>query len=63
MHGGPLKSQEQALQILGQSQTNLEEIERESHNGREVWCITLSFPINVDQLAPDHAFCGGRAAV
>ncbi len=45
-------AQRQALAMLGQPHTNLEEIERESHNGREVWSITLSFPRNLDQFGP-----------
>jgi hypothetical protein len=45
-------AQEQARQVLGELHTNLEEIERETHNGREVWSITLSFPRHLDQLSP-----------
>jgi len=48
-------AQEQARQVLGELHTNLEEIERETHNGREVWSITLSFPRQLsplDQLSP-----------
>ena len=45
-------AQQQAELMLGQRNTNLEEIERESYNGREVWDITLSFPRNLDLLAP-----------
>jgi hypothetical protein len=45
-------AQQQAVLMLGQPHTNLEEIERESHNGREVWDITLSFPRKLEQLAP-----------
>ncbi len=45
-------AQRQALAMLGQPHTNLEEIERESYNGREVWSITLSFPRNLDHLGP-----------
>jgi len=33
-----------AAEMLNQGFGNLEEIERESYKGREVWSITLSFP-------------------
>ena len=33
-----------AAEMLEQSSTNLEEIERDSYKGREVWSITLSVP-------------------
>jgi len=46
------KAKEQAVLMLGQTHTNLEEVERDSHNDREVWSITLSFPRNLDQLSP-----------
>lgn len=45
-------AKQQAIFMLGQRHANLEEIERESYNGREVWSITLSFPRDLDQLAP-----------
>jgi len=35
-----------AADMLGQTHFNLEELERETHNDREVWSITLSFPRN-----------------
>ena len=31
---------------------SVEEIERQSHNGREVWSITLSVPKSLDKLPP-----------
>ncbi len=31
-----------AADMLGQAHSNLEELERETYNGREVWSITLS---------------------
>jgi hypothetical protein len=45
-------AQQQAELMLGKRNTNLEEIERDSHGGHEVWDITLSFPRNLDLLAP-----------
>jgi hypothetical protein len=33
-----------AVEMLGQTPTYLEEIERESYKDREVWSITLSLP-------------------
>lgn len=32
-----------AAELLGQTASNVEEIERESYNGRDTWSITLSF--------------------
>jgi len=45
-------AKQQALFMLGQPHANLEEIERETHNGRDVWSITLSFPRDLNQLVP-----------
>jgi len=33
-----------AAEILDQTASNVEEIERETNNGRDAWSITLSFP-------------------
>lgn len=41
-----------ALEMLAQASSSLEEIERESYKGREVWSITLSLPRDVSHLAP-----------
>jgi hypothetical protein len=47
-----------AVDLLSQNRSNLEEIERDSYKGREVWSITLSLPRdtslpqNPNQLAP-----------
>ena len=37
-------AKEKAVDMLGQASLNLEEIERDSYKGREVWSITLSLP-------------------
>jgi len=41
-----------AAEILGQSKSSLEEIERETYKGREVWAITLGVPRDMDWLSP-----------
>ena len=38
--------------MLGDSAFNLEEIERDSYKGSEVWSITLSFPKDLSSLSP-----------
>lgn len=40
-----------AAEILGQSKSSLEEIERETYKGREAWAITLGVPRNLDLLS------------
>jgi hypothetical protein len=45
-------AKQRAADVLGQGITTLEEIERETYKDREVWSITLSFPRDLDQLAP-----------
>jgi hypothetical protein len=35
-----------AADMLGQANSDLEELERERYNDHEVWSITLSFPRN-----------------
>jgi hypothetical protein len=47
-----LRAQQHAVEVLGQTKSNLEEIERETYKDREVWCITLSFPRDLNQVAP-----------
>ena len=42
----------EATDMLNQTSPNLEEIERDSYKGREVWSITLSLPRDVRQLPP-----------
>jgi hypothetical protein len=37
-------AKERAADMLNQASFNLEEIERDSYRGREVWSITLSLP-------------------
>jgi hypothetical protein len=39
-----------AADMLSQASSNLEEIERDTYKGREVWNITLSLPRDVSQL-------------
>jgi hypothetical protein len=36
--------------MLNQASSNLEEIEKDSYRGREVWSITLSLPRDMTQL-------------
>jgi hypothetical protein len=43
---------ERAVDMLGQASFHLEEIERDSFKGREVWSITLSLPKDLKHLAP-----------
>jgi hypothetical protein len=46
-------AKEHAAEVLGEASWRLEEIERESYKGREVWDITLSFRRNpLDGLSP-----------
>lgn len=37
-------AKEKAVEMLNQTPINLEELERDSYKGRDVWSITLSFP-------------------
>jgi hypothetical protein len=41
-----------AAELLGQGSSNVEEIERESYNGRDTWSITLSLPSTIS--LPGH---------
>jgi hypothetical protein len=45
-------AKQQAATMLEQHLSSLEEIERESYKGREVWDITLSFARTWDDLSP-----------
>lgn len=47
-----VQAKRSAADILGVSDASLEEIERESYQGRESWSITLGFPPKLDQAAP-----------
>lgn len=38
-------AKQKAEEMLGRPPIQLEEVEREKYKGREVWSITLSFPI------------------
>lgn len=49
-------AREIAIDMLSQLPNNLEEIEREKYQGREIWNITLSFPKKPEELAPLSAF-------
>jgi hypothetical protein len=42
-----LVAKAKAAEILSQSSSNVEEIERESYKDRDTWSITLSFPPSV----------------
>ena len=43
-------AKEKAGEMLNLAPSNLEEIERDSYRGREVWSITLSLPRDMTQL-------------
>jgi hypothetical protein len=43
-------AKEKAAEMLSQGPSSLEEIERESYKGRDVWSITLSFPRDLTAL-------------
>lgn len=45
-------AKERAAEILNEASSNLEEIERDSCKGRDVWSITLSLSRDVSQLSP-----------
>ena len=45
-------AKKEAWNLLDQASSNLEEIERHSYNGREVWSITLSVPRNAKLTGP-----------
>ena len=45
-------AKEKAAELLNQTSSNLEEIERESYKDREVWSITLSFPRDLNPMSP-----------
>jgi hypothetical protein len=45
-------AKEKAAEMLGQASSGLEEIERETYKDRDVWSITLSFPRDLNQVAP-----------
>src|SRR5438067_2336852 len=40
-----------AAEILGQTKTTLEEIERETYKGRDAWAITLGVPRDLDLVS------------
>ena len=45
-------AKQSAVDMLNESGTSLEEIERESYKDRDVWSITLSLPRHLEQLEP-----------
>jgi len=45
-------AREKAADLLNQSTSNLEEVERDSYKAREVWSITLSLRRDLTQLSP-----------
>jgi hypothetical protein len=45
-------AKEKAAELLNQTSSNPEEIERDSYKDREVWSITLSLPREMNELAP-----------
>jgi|HubBroStandDraft_4_1064222.scaffolds.fasta_scaffold737484_2 hypothetical protein len=42
-------AKQKAAEVLDQSASRVEEIERDSYKGRDVWSITLSFPRDPNQ--------------
>jgi hypothetical protein len=55
-------AKQKAVEMLGQRAFNLEELERETYKGRDVWNITLSFIANPEQasiIATFSALAGG----
>ena len=47
-----LLAKDKAEEMLGPGPSYLEEIERESYKGREIWSITLSFPRGSGEMSP-----------
>ena len=52
LHAAVFTAKQKAAEVLGQTPLNLEEIEREVYQGKDVWTITLSFARNLDNVAP-----------
>lgn len=46
-----LIAKQKASEVLSQSNTVLEEIERDAYKGHEVWSITLSYPRDPSQVS------------
>lgn len=44
-------AKQRAADMLSQTQSSLEEIERDLYKSRDVWSITLSFPRDLDQIS------------
>lgn len=53
-----LLAKDKAEEMLGAGPSYLEEIERESYKGREVWSITLSFKQDSQRLPLHRVFSG-----
>jgi len=45
-------AKDKAVDLLQQGLLSLEEIERDSYKGREIWSITLGLPRDMDRLTP-----------
>ncbi|MGP8244222.1 MAG: hypothetical protein ACLQVN_06855 [Bryobacteraceae bacterium] len=45
-------AKQKAVEMLDETQTDLEEIERDLYKDREVWSITLSLARDVSRIAP-----------
>jgi hypothetical protein len=45
-------AKQRAVDMLGEADSNLEEIEREPYKDHDVWSITLSFPRNLNRVPP-----------
>ena len=53
-------AKKEAVDLLSEASSNLEEIERHSYKNREVWSITLSLPRDMKELPPLAALSAGR---
>jgi len=49
-------AKEKAAEMLNQFPINLEELERDSYQGRDVWSVTLSFPPQQNTLRFDPQY-------
>jgi len=45
-------AKQQAEDMLGENNFNLEEIERGTSKNRDIWIITQSFPVDIQRLPP-----------
>jgi hypothetical protein len=53
-------AKKEAVDLLSETSSSLEEIERQSYKNREVWSITLGLPRDTRHLPPLAAFSADR---